>query len=193
MYQKRNRELDIIALFLGDYNRQFYLREISKLTKIPLKTTQTLIAYLEKNKILKSMASGKNKYFRLNLDNLQTKFYLLQSELHRAALFIKKYPLLKTFMKEIKTNVPIIAFGSFAKFKVDKDSDLDLLIISKKKPKLPFHLLAYKTHEIYLNESSFMKALEKQETLIKEVQESHIILNNHSFFVNAMWDYYGKR
>ena len=193
MYQKRNREIDIVALFLGGYRKQFYLREISKLAKIPLKTTQILLAHLEKDKILKSMVSGKNKYFKLNLDDIQTKFYLLQSELHKTAIFIEKYPLFKTFMKEIKTSVPIIIFGSFAKFKADKDSDLDLLIISSEKQKLPFHLLAYKVHEINLEEYAFTKALEKQEALIKEIQENHIILNNHSFFVNSMWDYYGKQ
>jgi predicted nucleotidyltransferase len=192
MYQKRNKELDIIALFFGDYKKQFYLREISKLTKIPLKTNQTLTAHLEKDKILKSMIIGKNKYFRLNLDNIQTKLCLLKSELHKTSVFVERYPLFKIFIKEISTNLPIIVFGSFARFKADKDSDLDLMIISKEKQKMPFHLLAYKKHEINLDEGSFIKALEKQETLIKEIQESHIILNNHSFFVNAMWDYYGK-
>ena len=193
MYQKRNRELEIIALFSGDYKGQFYLREISKLTKIPLKTTQTLIAHLEKDKILKSAVSGKNKYFKLNLDNLQTKFYLLQSELHKASLFIEKYPLLKTFIKEIKTNAPIIIFGSFAKFKADKDSDLDLLIVSKEKEELPFHLLGYNIHKIELSEKAFIKAIEKNETLIKEIAENHIILNNHSFYVNIMWSFYGRK
>ena len=193
MYRKRNREMEIVALYLSGYNKQFYLREISKLTKIPLKTTQTLIAHLGKDKILKSRVSGKNKYFQLNFDNIQTKFYLLQSELHRTAVFIEKYPLFKTFMKEIKANAPIIVFGSFAKFKADKDSDLDLLIVSKEKVKLPFHLLAYKTHEIYLDENSFLKSLERNETLIREIEENHIILNNHSFNVNTMWNYYGSR
>lgn len=193
MYQKRNKESEIIALFLGDYKKQFYLREISKLTKIPLKTTQTSIALLEKGKILKSKVSGKNKYFRLNLDNLQTKLNLLQSELHKTELFIEKYPLFKAFLKELKTNAPIIIFGSFARFKADENSDLDLLIISKKRLKLPFYLLAYKAHEISLDEKYFISAVEKQETLIKEVQENHVILNNHSFFVNIMWDYYGKQ
>lgn len=193
MYRKRNRELEILALYLSGYSRQFYLREISKLAKIPLKTTQTLTAHLEKDRILKSRVSGKNKYFRLNIDNLQTKFYLLQSELHRTAVFVEKYPLFKTFINEIKANAPIIVFGSFAKFKADKDSDLDLLIVSKEKVKLPFHLLAYKTHEIYLDENSFVKSLEKNETFIREIEENHTVLNNHSFYINTMWNYYGSK
>lgn len=193
MYLKRNKELEILALYLGDYTKQFYLREISKLTKIPLKTTQNVIIVLEKNNILKSSTRGKNKYFKLNLENIQTKFYLLQSEIYKTTLFLDKYPLFKTFLKEVKTSNTMIVFGSFAKSSANKDSDLDLLIISKEQHKLlPLHLLPYKIHEIKLPGASFVKSLEKQETLMKEIEENHIILNNHSFYVNIMWNYYGK-
>ncbi len=43
MYQKRNNRFEITSLYLTDYNKQFYIREISRLTKIPLKTTYTTI------------------------------------------------------------------------------------------------------------------------------------------------------
>ncbi|MEK6904149.1 MAG: hypothetical protein AABW87_01000, partial [Nanoarchaeota archaeon] len=73
MYQKRNKELDIIALYSGNYKAEFYLRQISKLAKLPLKTCQNALINLEKGRILKSNVEGKNKYFSLNLDNIQTK------------------------------------------------------------------------------------------------------------------------
>ena len=79
MYQKRNKELDVISLFRGSYKARFYLREISKLSKLPLKTCQNVLNGLEKDKILKSKVEGKNKYFFLNLENIKTKSYLLQS------------------------------------------------------------------------------------------------------------------
>ena len=85
----------------------------------------------------------------------------------------------------------IIVFGSFAKFNPDKNSDLDLLIVSKEQ-ELAFHLLPYKVHKINLKEKSFLKAIKEQETLIQEIEEKHIILNNHSLYVNTMWSYYGK-
>ncbi len=189
MYQKRNK-LNILQLYLKDYNNQYYLREISKLTKIPLKTTQNLISDLEKDKIITSIISGKNKYFKLNLDNIQTKFLLLQAEIQKTQIFLNKYPIFKTFLKDIKKNTPIIIFGSFAKLSATKDSDLDILILSKEK--LSLHLLPYKTHKIILTIPTFIKSIEKKETLIKEIQENHIILNNHSFYINIMWGYYGK-
>jgi predicted nucleotidyltransferase len=192
MYQNRNNELEIISLFRGDYKSRYYLREISKLSKLPLKTCQNTLLNLEKAKILKSRIEGKNKYFSLNLENIKTKSYLQQTEIYQTDLFMEKYPQFKTFLKSLQTNAPIIIFGSFAKFTADKNSDLDLLIISDKELKLPFHLLPFKPHQINMLEKTFLKAINQQEDLIKEIEKNHIILNNHSFYTNVMWRYYGK-
>ena len=191
MYLKRNKVLDILKLYLRGYKKQLYLREISKLARLPVKTTQNLTKALEEERVFKSQISGKNKYFRLNLDNLQTKFYLLSAEIYKTSLFIEKYPSFNTFLKGIKTNSPLIVFGSFAKFEADQNSDLDLLIIEKNAD-LPFHLLAPGVHKMELSKSEFIKSLEKEEPLIMEIKENHVILNNHSFYIDAMWEYYEK-
>lgn len=192
MYQKRNKELEVIALYRGDYKSRYYLRQISRTAKLPLKTCQNTLAVLEKNNILKSRIEGKNKYFNLNLDNFNTKSYMLQSEIYKTDGFVQKYPQFKTFLKSLNTPLPIIVFGSFAKLTADRDSDADMLIVSETELQLPFHLLPYKIHKVNLSENSFIKALKDQETLIKEIEENHIILNNHSFYVSVMWNYNGK-
>jgi len=76
---------------------------------------------LEKEKVIRGKTEGKNKYFSLNLDIIQTKSYLLQAEIHKLDIFLSKYPQFNTFLKQIHTNIPIIIFGSFAKFKDDKN------------------------------------------------------------------------
>ena len=192
MYQKRNKWLEVIALYTGNYKAEFYLRQIAKLAKLPVKTCQNILSQLEKDKILKGKVEGKNKYFSLNLDNIQTKSYLLQAEIHKTDMFLENYPQIKTFLKSFNTNIPIIVFGSFAKLKANRNSDMDLFIVSEKGQELPFHLLPYKVHQVNLSESSFMKSLKEQEIIIKEIEENHVILNNHSFYVNIMWGYYGK-
>jgi predicted nucleotidyltransferase len=192
MYQKRNKELDIIALYSGNYKAEFYLRQISKLAKLPLKTCQNALINLEKERTLKSSVDGKNKYFSLNLENIQTKSHLLKAEIYKTDNFLDKYPEFKTFLKSLNTTIPMIIFGSFAKFKADKDSDLDLFVVSEKEQKFSFHLLPYKAHQINLSEESFKKAISEKETIIKEIEENHIILNNPSSYVNIIWGYYGK-
>lgn len=192
MYLKRNNEPNVIALYSSNYKSEFYLRQISKLTKLPLKTCQNVLARLEKERILKSQVEGKNKYFTLNLDNIQTKSHILKAEIYKTDNFLEKYPQFNIFLKSFNTTVPIIIFGSFAKLKADKDSDLDILSLSKEEQKLPYHLLPYKIHQNNLSEDSFKKALMEKETLIQEIMENHIILNNSSSYVNLVWEYYGK-
>jgi predicted nucleotidyltransferase len=192
MYQKRNKELEVIALYTSNYKAEFYLRQIVMLTKLPLKTCQNTLMNLEREKILKSKINGKNKYFSLNLDIIQTKSYLLQSEIFKLDKFLDHYPDFNIFLKSIHTNIPIIIFGSFAKIKADKDSDLDLLVMSKEEEEFPHHLITNKIHQINLSEDSFKKSLNEKEIIIKEIEENHIILNMPSSYVNILWEYYGK-
>ena len=189
MYQNRNNELEIITLYTGDYPARFYLRQISKLSKIPLKTCQNTLLGLEKSNVLKSKIEGKNKYFYLNLDNLKTRSYLLQAEIYKTDIFLEKYPKIKLFLKSIKDNSFLVVFGSFADFTANKSSDLDLLVIQGMEKKLPFHLLPFKVHQIILTEKTFLESLNKHEKIMGEIQKNHIILNNHSFYVNAVLNY----
>lgn len=167
----------------NDYKAEFYLREISRSANLPIKTTQNVLQFMENKNILKSSMHGKNRYFTLNTDNIQTKFLILQAEIHKTQLFLDKYPLLKPFVKNVATQALIIVFGSFARFAANKDSDLDLAIIGDHK--LPTHLSPYKVHEVKISE----RALQTKETLIEEIKANHIILNNHSLYVNMMWAY----
>ncbi len=192
MYHNRNNQMELLGLFRGNYKKQIYLRMISKLSDTPLKTTQDTLSFLGEERIIKSKVEGRNKYFSLNIENILTKQYLLQTECYFTNKFLKKYPNFKTFLKEIDTDTTLIIFGSFAKFTANKDSDVDILIISKDKIKLPSHLLANKIHNINISEESFKKAMEQNEPLIKELMENHVILNNHSFFINTLWGYYGN-
>ncbi len=124
MYQNRYNNLKVIAFYSTDYNKRIYLREMSKISKISLRNVQVILDRLVKEKIIKSQFVGKNKYFYLNLDNVETKYLILKSEIYKTITFIKKYPQFTTFLKEVKDiESCIIVFGSFAQFLADKDSD----------------------------------------------------------------------
>lgn len=186
MYQKRDK---ILRIYLRNFKVRYYLREVSKLTGLPLRTTQRLLTKLEEEKVMKSERVGKNKYYFLNLGNIRTKLHILISEISKTIDFLSRYKVFNLFLKE-KINACLIVFGSFAEFKPEKTSDLDLLIIGDKN--LPYHLLPYKVHKINLTEKQFEKALMKKEPLMKEILKKHIILTKHSYFVDKLWDYYEK-
>lgn len=185
MYQKRN---EILKLYLGNFRARYYLREISKLAKLPLRTTQRLLQELEEEKIIKTKKEGRNKYYFLNLQNIRTKLYLLIAEIYKTLQFLEKYPVFNSFLKE-KIDSCLVVFGSFAELKATKTSDLDLLIIGKEPS---FHLLPYKVHKIKLSEKQFERSLMKNEPLIKEIMKNHTILTKHSYFLEKLWDYYGE-
>ena len=183
MYKKIYNIFGILGLYTADYNSRFYLREISKLAKMPLRTTQNLVAELEGRRILRSAVSGKNKYFGLNLDNIQAKYYLMQAEIHKTIRFLERYPELKTFAKDLRSDSLVLVFGSFAGLTAKKDSDLDLMVVGKEKP--PLHLSPHKIHVIRLEENQFR---ESKEALIREIDKDHVILSNHSLYVNMRWN-----
>lgn len=192
MYQNRNNERIVLALYTSGYKRELYLREIARLAKLPLKTTQLALAKLEQQNILKSAIHGKNKYFSLNRDNVQTKIAVMQAELYKTSRFLEQHSVFALFMKEITSNTPLILFGSVAKGTAQKHSDVDLLIIAESEQQLPLHLLPYKAHVITLSENVFRKSLEQGEALMKEIEKEHILLNNHSMYVDMMWNHYGR-
>jgi len=187
MYQKRNNELEILTQYLGNYKHEFYLREISRITNIPLKTSQDAVKNLHKNRILLSRTHGKNKYFRLNLENIRTKYMLVRAELHKTDKFLAKYSTLKLFTKELNTYSCVVIFGSYARYDSDRKSDLDVMTIPD--AQLPKHLLPTKLHQIQLTRRGFVRAMNKKETVIQEIMKDHVILNNHSFFVERKWNH----
>ena len=76
---------------------------------------------------------------------------IFQPELRRGLARIGQSPLFKLFLKEVKTSTALVVFGSFAGFMVDKDSDVDLLVVAGVKEKFPFHLLPHSVHEVFLS------------------------------------------
>ncbi len=186
MYQKRYK---ILELYLSNFKEKYYLRQISALSRLPLRTTQRLLNELEKEKIIKSKMEGKNKYYFLNLQNIKTKLYLIIAEINKTINFIEKYKHFKSFLKE-KIDACLVVFGSFSTYKADINSDLDLLIIGN--GDLPYYLLPYKIHQIKITKKQFEKFLSEGQALIKEILENHVILTNHSYFVNKLWEYYEK-
>lgn len=187
MYQKRNNELQLLMLYLKGYQKKFYLREISMLTKIPLKTTQSTVSFLEKRRILQSNIQGKNKYFSLNKENIETKWCLTHAELYKTQCFAEKYSEFKPFLKTVQMESIVILFGSFAKGSTNKHSDCDILILTEKGENLPTHLLAHKIHKMEMSLKAYKEAQEKKVALTEEIEENHVILNNHSLFVEIMW------
>ncbi|NOX71407.1 MAG: hypothetical protein GXO64_01785 [Candidatus Micrarchaeota archaeon] len=184
MYHTSYRELDVIALYTDNYSERLYLREIATLSGIPLRTVQRILDALTKARILRSETEGKNRYFYLNMENANTTYMILQAEIQKTMKFLEKYPFFKAFVKELKTNAPLVVFGSYARGEASDESDADILVVSNRDIPLPSHLIPCRVHALKMTRKQLLKA--RNETIIKKIKESHIILSNHSFFVDFM-------
>ena len=129
--------------------------------------------YLEGNEnILDFKKQGKNKVFFIK-KNLKAKNYVYSAERYKLIKLVEKYPELGIIIEEIleKTNEDmIILFGSYAKFKAKKDSDIDIYVETmdervKRKLESVHSDIKVKIGEFNLDSN-----------LIKEIVKNHIIL-----------------
>jgi predicted nucleotidyltransferase len=83
----------------------------------------------------------------------------------------------------------IILFGSFAKGRAPKESDVDLFIVSEEETSV--HINAVREIEGLTdrktNEAEFLKRFARGDPLMREVVSNHVILKGIDSFVNMMW------
>jgi hypothetical protein len=85
--------LKILRIFFDDDKRPFYLREISKLTSVPLASTFRIVNHLFNLKILERVSLAKFKVYRL-ADNERTRFL--------GQLVKKQKQILQIFVSRVK-------------------------------------------------------------------------------------------
>jgi len=125
MFELRSKiEQAVIGYFLLNQEQERYVHELAALLGTDPSNTHKKLLALEKQGFLDSKTQGKVKFFHLD------KQYPLLPELKKT--FNSRYGLAEQLKKEL-LQVPGIEqayiFGSFAQNKMDKDSDIDLLII----------------------------------------------------------------
>jgi hypothetical protein len=191
MCRKRNNVFEVLSIYTHNYDGRYYVRELAKKTTIPLKTCQQTLEQLEQQSLLKSVIKGKHKYYSLNKERSITQLYLQQAEIYKTIRFLEHNPSFLLFHKHIRTSELIVLFGSYAKHNAQTGSDIDLLTTQQQE--LPVELLPGTPHIIFMNEQTLTTAIQEQEPLIKEVEEHHIILNNHSQYVQSQWNHYATK
>ncbi len=197
-----NMILEIIGLYRYNYLNQFHIRAMANLIK---KSHVTLLPYLknlEKDKILLVKEMGKNKVYSMNFENNQVREFLSLSEKKRTLDFLNKEFFIKKIYEEI-TNLDLngcfVLFGSYASGLHTNESDVDLLHIGEikesEKKKIKEFGKAYKKeiHLVSIAPKKFREQLLKQNSLIKEVIDNNIILNNHDIYINEIWRYYNEK
>lgn len=127
----------ILALFLvGNEDLRFYLRQLQRLTGIPVGALQREVQALEKESFLKSERVGPLKYFSLNPEYpYLTELRSLFLKEDRRRLLERDLRRILKILKEKYHPDRVILYGSFASGRLRPDSDLDLLIVKRDVPR----------------------------------------------------------
>ena len=170
MVQKwNNNEMEIILQLLKGSK---HLRAIAKEINEPHVTILRRLNELVNKNVLDFRREGKNKIFFLR-DNIITKSYIYRAEHYKLEKLVNKSPEMMIIIEEIlkKTKAELILlFGSYAKFKAKKDSDIDVYIeTGNRKVKEAISGINSKL-------SVKIGPFNLKSQLIKEIIENHVII-----------------
>jgi len=199
-YNINKTTLNILGLFLGNYRRSLHVREIARDVGVDVKAVGLQLRRLENINVLSSIIKGRNKEYRLKLDNLVAKYYMILAETFASIRFLEKNFLIKRLMSETgdKIEGTTVLFGSFAKGEMTEESDIDLFIISDRKTDAGVirETGSLIDREVNLKSTSmkqFLNGLMDNDPLIMEVISNHIVLKGIDDFCEIMWRYNARR
>lgn len=182
----KKSQIRILDLFRKDIFLSKTIREISMLLKKDYPTVHRAVNELEKNGVLSIRKAGNARVCELSLS---TETITILSFLDEQEALSKKIPNIDKILgfKEFIEDI-ILVTGSYAKGKETKQSDIDLVIITKnnvfKKQKLLENLTALllpKIHPIVISQKDFITMLlEKKASFGKEIFKNRLIFRNTS-------------
>ncbi len=122
----------LLEFFIREPEREFYVREIAKILKNSPTTISKYLKKYENKKILISKNKLNHLLFRANTDSRQFKQLKLNYNLNA----LQESGLIEYLVEEFNQPEAIVLFGSFSKAEDNKNSDIDLLIVSFRKQEI---------------------------------------------------------
>ena len=120
--------LRILLLFFNEPYRDFHLREIAKLAKVSSSTAKRFLDFYNEKGFLEKQRKANLVLFKANLENPAFKHM-------KVSYFLMKSRSLANYLKQVYPDSSIVLYGSCARGEDDLQSDIDLLVISRKKEK----------------------------------------------------------
>lgn len=192
-------EAVIISFFIANMQKEFGIREVSRKAGIDYKN-----AYGTIQKLANKGALLKRRQANLDLCSLSLKSDFAEVcfvEMQKARMFLEKHKTIMEFFKAVMDKTghiycTLVVFGSYAKGKETKSSDLDLLIIAPEKSTAEeigrlidaeSVIVTSSIHTIAISEADFIANLkEKKPNVIIEAFKSHIIITGAEAFYQGV-------
>ncbi len=183
----------ILELFLNDYSKRYYLREIALALGKPHQSIKSYVeALVSEGILLKEKRVNIIDYF-LNLNSRKLIEYLVIAEKEKLFRKLKENKLLDVLFEKLSVCFNENTFVIFGSVVVDvkKSSDIDLLVVGKQN----INKIIKEFGEVYnkrIHKVQIVSFNKLTLTLVKEIYKKHIILNNTSKVVNFFINEYEK-
>lgn len=183
----------IAGLFIDDYNRKYYLRELASLLKKPHQSIKPYVEELVKGGVLVKTKRGNIVEYGLNFNNRQIYDFLVIAEKERLGTRLNEDSLMNVLFDKLSDyfmNNTFVIFGSSVE-KIRKGSDIDLLIVGK----LNVNFILNEIEEVYnrkIHKVQIDRIEKLNSPLIKEIYKKHLILNNTEYIVTFFGGLYEK-
>jgi predicted nucleotidyltransferase/predicted transcriptional regulator len=178
------------------------IREISINLNIPYMTLSRLIKKLSKQELVEIKKKGSNYLCKINLKYSLLKHYLIISSEEISKDYLSKQPIIsmikKIFIENNKSKYSAVLFGSYAKNKQEKHSDIDIMFISEDKKgveTIKKEIAHYeKLYEVEINYLIFTPRQfnemmnSSEENVGKQILKNNIILHNPELFWEVVFD-----
>jgi len=161
---------EIINLIVKE--KKIHLRGIAKRLSKPHTTVSRALHRLVKESIIDFSIEGRNKYFTLK-KNIKTMQYIYMAEHGKLIDVCKKYPAFLVIIEEVTEKTKeelVILFGSYAKGRAKKESDIDIFIEARD------NNLKKEIESIHSKLSVKIGKFDKNNLLIKEIIKDHVII-----------------
>jgi len=191
-------ELKIVDLLARNTERKFTINEIAKFLEEYYSFVHRIVNKLIKDSVVTKEKAGKSYLCSINLYNEKTIILVNLSKIEKKNDLYNSNKELKIILEDfvksaesLITPISIVLFGSYAKGTATKESDIDILLISKTKvgiDKITKEIYAKYGKEInpvIMTSEDFKR--QKDKSLIKEIIKDHYVLYGVEKFVNLVF------
>lgn len=171
-------EIIILKQLLSNREERFTIKKIAEISKINYRIAYEKVMSLEKEGLIQITKTGNSKTSALT-NKFNSNVFEAEFERKKDLFKDKDLLIIHNRLEELKFPFIALLFGSHAKGKANKHSDIDILTIggNEKEIRTVLSLLPDKVHLTHVNYEDFINmAKSKEFTVVSEAIKNNIIL-----------------
>jgi Fe2+ or Zn2+ uptake regulation protein len=183
-----NEKLRILNLLIENKEKKYSIRQISLERKINYKSAYQAINKLSEEGVLQLEIKG-----NITLCSFNNKFnqsvFIVEEYRREQLIKDKKFRAVYNGLRHVNEFLIAVLFGSHAKGNADKNSDIDLLVVTEDVSTIreELSILPFKIHITDVNMKDFiMMLMTKEATVVSEALKKNVILVGIEDFYRVM-------